>query len=543
MSNKLYYGDNLEVLREHVPDESVDLVYLDPPFNSRASYNVLFRTPEGEDSQAQVSAFKDTWDWTTDGAEEAYWRILKGPSANAARMIEALRGCLGQCDMMAYLVMMAVRLIELHRVLKPTGSLYLHCDPTASHYLKMLLDAIFGTQNFRTEIVWKRSSAHSDAKQGRKQHGRVHDTIFFYAKSNEWKWNSVYTKYDQTYVDQFYRHIEPETGRRYRLGDLTGPGGEKKGNPKYDVLGVTRFWRYSREKMQELLRQGRIVQSSPGAVPAYKRYLDEMPGVPLQDVWTDIGPVGAQARERLGYPTQKPIALLERIIASSSNQGDVVLDPFCGCGTTVHAAEKLGRKWIGIDITHFAISLIERRLRESFGTKVSFTTYGAPKDLAGAERLAREKPFEFERWAVTLIPDAQPYKSKGGGDAGIDGILYFKLGKKESGKAVLSVKGGKNIKPEMIRDLKGTMEREKAPIGLFITLPEPSRQMVAEAASAGFVELGAGVGVGRFSKIQILTIEALLNGERPRVPMIDSSVYKKASREDRSEGNQGALEL
>jgi adenine specific DNA methylase Mod len=340
--NHLYYGDNLEVLRSEIADESIDLIYLDPPFNSQATYNVLFRSPAGERSRAQIEAFEDAWHWT-DEAEKAFDEVMTSGNADAAEMLRAMRSFLKENDMMAYLTMMAVRLLELHRVLKQTGSFYLHCDPTAGHYLKTLLDAVFGPDKFRTEIVWKRSSAHSDTKQGRRQHGRVHDLIFFYTKGEAWTWNPIYTPYDQDYRDAFYKHIEPETGRLYRLGDLTGPGGAAKGNPRYEVMGVARYWRYSQEKMEELIRQGRIVQTMPGAVPAYKRYLDEMPGVPLQDIWTDIGPIGAQAQERLGYPTQKPLALLERIIQAGSNEGDIVLDPFCGCGTTIHAAQKLNR--------------------------------------------------------------------------------------------------------------------------------------------------------------------------------------------------------
>ena len=267
--------------------------------------------------------------------------------------------------MQSYLCMMAVRLLEMHRVLKETGSVYLHCDPTASHYLKSIMDAIFGADAFRSEIIWKRSSAHSDARQGRRQHGRIHDTILFYTKSDRWTWNLIHTPYDPDYIDQFYRHIEPETGRRYRLGDLTGPGGAAKGNPQYEVMGVTRYWRYSEERMAELIAAGRVVQSRPGSVPAYKRYLDEMPGVPLQDVWTDIRPIGAHAKERVGYPTQKPLALLERIIKASSNAGDLVLDPFCGCATACVAAELLERRWAGIDISPKAVQLVNHRLQEA----------------------------------------------------------------------------------------------------------------------------------------------------------------------------------
>jgi adenine specific DNA methylase Mod len=358
---------------------------------------VLLKAPSGKGSQAQIEAFGDTWHWN-EHAELAFDEVMHSGNAEAANMLKAMRSFLGENDMMAYLAMMAVRLIELHRVLKKTGSIYLHCDPTASHYLKVLMDSVFGPDHFQTEIIWKRSSAHSDTKQGRQQHGRIHDTILFYSKSAEWKWTPIYTAYDPEYTQSFYKYVEAETGRRYRLGDITGPGGAAKGNPEYEVMGVTRFWRYSKDKMNELIKAGRIIQTRPGAVPAYKRYLDEMPGVPLQDVWTDLNPIGAQATERLGYPTQKPLALLERIIASSSDEGDLVLDPFCGCGTAVHAAQKLNRQWIGIDITHLAIGLIERRLKDAF-PEIKFEVHGTPKDFAGAENLAQRDKYQFQWWA------------------------------------------------------------------------------------------------------------------------------------------------
>ena len=253
--------------------------------------------------------------------------------------------------MQSYLCMMAVRLLEMRRVLKDTSSIYLHCDPTASHYLKMLMDSIYGSQNFRSEITWKRSSAHSDTRQGRRQHGRIHDVLLYYTKSDQWTWNPIYTDYDPEYIEKFYKYVEPGTNCMYTLDNLTGPGGASKGNPQYEVMGVTRYWRYSEERMQELIDAGRVVQRKSGAVPRYKRYLDEMPGVPLQDQWTDIPPIASQAKERIGYPTQKPLALLERIIRASSNEDDVVLDPFCGCATACVAAENLGRRWIGIDIS------------------------------------------------------------------------------------------------------------------------------------------------------------------------------------------------
>ena len=348
----IWTGDNLDILRG-INSECVDLVYLDPPFNSSRDY----AAPVG--SQAAGAAFKDTW--TLSDLDVAWLGLIADQHPAIYQLLTAVGLSHGR-GMQAYLCMMAVRLLEMRRVLKPTGSLYLHCDPTASHYLKSLCDAVFGAANFRSEITWKRTSAHSDTRQGRRQHGRVHDVVLFYTKSDGWTWNPLYTDYDSDYVARTYRHIEPETDRRYTLADMTGPGGGAKGNPRYEVMGVTRYWRYSEERMQELIAAGRIVQTRPGRVPRYKRYLDEMPGVPLQDQWTDIPPVQAQARERVGYPTQKPLALLERIIAASSNEGDVVLDPFCGCATTLIAAETLSRQWAGIDLSEKAVDLVKQRL-------------------------------------------------------------------------------------------------------------------------------------------------------------------------------------
>ena len=314
MNNQLYYGDNLEVLRKHIAKDSIDLIYLDPPFNSNQDYSVIFKNPRGAGSEAQIKAFKDTWHW---GPTSEYTLLRDIPEHCPAKVVEATNAIVdlvGKNDLAAYMVMMIPRLVELRRVLKPTGSLYLHCDTTACHYLRVVLDAIFGIQNFRSQISWKRTSAHSDGKQGRKGLGRITDIILFYSKSEDIIWNTLYMPYDEEYTRDFYKFVEPETGRRYTLGDITGPGGERKGNPLYEVMGVTRYWRYSQEKMQELITAGRMVQERPGAVPCYKRYLDEMPGIPMQDLWDDIGPIGSQAKERLGYPTQKPLALLERMI-------------------------------------------------------------------------------------------------------------------------------------------------------------------------------------------------------------------------------------
>ena len=353
----IWTGDNLHILRG-LNSNSVDLIYLDPPFNSNRNYSA----PVG--SVAAGAAFKDTWNLSD--LDVAWMGLIADEHPAIYRTIEAAGLTHGK-GMQSYLCMMAVRLLEMQRVLKTTGSVYLHCDPTASHYLKLLMDAVFGAGRFRTEISWKRTSAHSDTRQGRRQHGRVRDILLFYTKSERWTWHPVYTDYDSEYVERFYKYIEPETNRRYTLGDLTGPGGASKGNPHYELMGVTRYWRYSKERMQELVDAGRIVQNKPRAVPRYKRYLDEMPGVPLQDSWTDIGPVTSQSHERIGYPTQKPLALLERIIQTSSNEGDMVLDPFCGCATACVAAEKLGRKWVGIDLSPKALELVNMRLREFMG--------------------------------------------------------------------------------------------------------------------------------------------------------------------------------
>ena len=543
MTNTLYYGDNLDILRQHLPDESVDLVYLDPPFNSNANYNVLFKEQSGEASPAQIRAFTDTWEWTQEAVRTYEQEIITNPSvpANVKDMISAFRQFVGGNAMMAYLVMMTPRLVELRRVLKPTGSIYLHCDPTASHYLKLLMDTIFGKENFRTEIVWKRTSAHSDTRQGRRQHGRVHDLILFYSRDASWTWNPLYAEYDQEYIDQFYRHVEPETGRRYRLDNLTGPGGAAKGNPSYEVMGVTRYWRYSEERMAELIEQGRVIQTSPGAVPAYKRYLDEMPGIPLQDVWTDIGPIGSRAKERLGYPTQKPQALLERIIQSSSNEGDVVLDPFCGCGTAVAAAENLKRRWIGIDITHLAVALMKNRLRTAFDLHPGndYQVVGEPADVGSARALAEQDRYQFQYWAMSLL-EALPRKQdeRRGADRGIDGLLHFIDGpRRATKKAIVQVKSGRVSSP-LIRDLNGTVEREKADLGLFITLEEPTRDMRAEAANAGFYH--SEIWQRDYPRTQIHTIGELLEGHGFDIPP-HPSMYQPAQRVRRPEGRQGTM--
>lgn len=547
--NTLYYGDNLHVLRDKIQNESVDLVYIDPPFNSSANYNVIFREHSGNTPpKAQIRAFKDTWTWTHEA--EVSLNELMTINGEVAEFLDFTVRRLGKNDLSAYLAMMAVRLVELHRVLKPTGSFYLHCDPTASHYLKVLCDVVFGVRNYQAEITWKRSSAHSDTKQGRKALGNVADIIFYYTKSDEYTFNTQYTDYDEAYVKNNYKNVD-ENGRRYQLDNITGPGGAAKGNPRYEVMGVTRYWRYSQKKMNQLIAEGRIIQTKPGNVPRYKRYLDEMPGVPLQNIWTDIPPLSSHAKERLGYPTQKPLALLERIIKTSSNPGDVVLDAFCGCGTAVVAAHKLGRKWVGIDVTHLAVSLMESRLKQDFGLepKKDFWVEGTPETKDAAQFLFDDDPYQFQFWAVGLI-GAQPYgatstnkKGKKGGDTGIDGVMYFRTpGGEKIEKAIVSVKGGKSLTPAMVRELEHVVEREKAAIGVFLTLHEPTKGMIKEAAAMGLYEYGD----VRVPKIQIRTVQQLLDGNKPDIPQgslnvsLEAKEQKTLGKESRKR-NQDAL--
>lgn len=511
--NRLYFGDNLTVLRDHVRDESVDLVYLDPPFNSNATYNVLFKGHTGQQSQAQAEAFQDTWEWGQ-GAELAYDEVMR-EGGDLALALSGLRRWRSDDALMAYLAMMAARLIELRRVLKPHGSLYLHCDPTASHYLKILLDALFGDRNYVNEISWKRTTAKADYRQGAKHFPRVRDVLLRYRRDHKVPpvYHQQFQAYSPAYVAKKYALMDPD-GRRYQLDNLTGPGGAAKGNAFYEVMGVSRYWRYSRERMAELIAAGRIVQPSPGAVPRYKRYLDEMPGLPLGDDWDDVPAINSQAQERLGYPTQKPVALLERIIATSTNEGDVVLDPFCGCGTTVEAAERLKRQWIGIDVTHYAITLIEKRLR-AWHPEAQYTVHGRPTDLAGAYDLARRDKHQFQWWAAWRLGAQRYREEKRGADRGVDGRAQFRNGPYGDGWIIISVKGGENLNVGMVRDLRGVIEREAADMGILITLAEPTGPMAAEAAAAGFLRQSAH---GRLPRIQIVTVADMLEGRLPKLP-------------------------
>lgn len=423
---RLYFGDNLQFLRESINSESVDLVYLDPPFNSNADYNVIFGGRKSGDAppQAQITAFEDTWHWSDESARTL--QALYDVNGDLAELLDLLVRRLGHNDLSAYLVMMAIRLVELHRVLKPTGSLYLHCDPTASHYLKVILDEIFGIVNHRNEITWKRQSAHSDAK---KKFCDVSDIILYYVKSNKAKFQPQYGEHNPEYITKFYRHDDNDGRGLYQLADMASPN--PRPNMMYDWLGFPypdKGWRYQTETMQQLHDEGRIYypKLSDGTFditkrPRLKRYLDEQEGSIVTNVWDDIQQIGTHAKERLGYPTQKPLALLERILQASSKEGDIVLDPFCGCGTALHAAQKLNRNWIGIDITHLAISLIEIRLISAF-PQIEFEVFGTPKDFASAQDLAKRDKYQFQWWACSLVK-VPPYQGKKkGADGGIDGL-------------------------------------------------------------------------------------------------------------------------
>ena len=489
--NKLYFGDNLEILRQHIADESVDLIYLDPPFNSNATYNVLFRERSGEDSAAQITAFDDTWRWSIE-SEFAYRDVVSNGPQKLGSLLTAMREFLGQNDMMAYLTMMAQRLAELHRVLKPSGSIYLHCDPTASHYLKLMMDAVFGYNNFCNEIVW----SYRKWSTGKYTFQRNHDIILFYSRSAD---------RNRTF-NQLYMERSPSTLKRF-------------GNSR--------------------ILSGR--DDSGRRIPSQTEE-QESQGVRQDDVWR----ISRVAPIKQLFPTEKPAALLERIISASSNEGDVVLDPFCGCGTAIVEAERLNRRWIGIDITHLAISLIRHRLQDTFGADLSrYEVVGAPQDVQSAQALAVDSEndgrYQFEWWALGLV-DARPAQDKKrGADSGVDGYInFFDDNSGKPKRIIVQVKSG-GVKRGDIATLKGDMEREQAALGLFITLRPPTRPMLQEAASAG-VYVPEYYPDHQFARLQILTIDALLSGAQADYPRFaPNATFRRAPRRGRNRGTQGGL--
>lgn len=488
MENTLYYGDNLDILNRYIPDESVDLVYLDPPFKSNQDYNVLFKEKNGSQAASQIRAFEDTWTWSSD--DEVVYADLVTKGGRVADCLRAFRTFLGPCDMLAYLVMMAPRLVELRRVMKPTASIYLHCDPTASHYLKMLMDAVFGGEHFRREIIWD-ISVLSGFKTRANNWIRGHDTLFFYTKTDDFIFNKQTTEHRPEYIARFNK--VNEAGRRYFDG---------RGEPRY---------------LDDILKKGKAIG----------------------DVWSDIMSFQQipTAKERLGYPTQKPTALLERIIKASSDEGGLVLDPFCGCGTTIAAAQKLNRRWIGVDITYLAIALMKHRLIDAFGDQVQFKVVGEPASLPDAQELAESDPYQFQWWALGLV-GARPVEEKKGRDKGIDGRIVFQGDKQgEFEQVIISVKGG-HLLASYVRDLRGVVEREQAAIGVLISMEDPSKPMETEAVTAGFFE--SKTWGKKYPKIQLLTVAELLAGKKIEMPPIRQvdATFKRAERHRQGGGTQ-----
>lgn len=534
--NALFYGDNLDILRDHIHTGLVDLVYLDPPFNSKRDYSLLFKEKDGTDSAAQLVAFEDTWTWNQ-ASDLAFRQIVSDPRSpiRTVDAIQALRTVVGETDMFAYLVMMTQRLVELHRVLKPQGSLYLHCDPTASHYLKIILDSIFGPTRFRNEVIWKRTGSHNSAKRW----GPQHDVILFYSKGDTFTWNREFQEYDPEYVAAKFRFSDARG--LYQDVALTGPGVRNGDSGKpwrgVDPTASGRHWqppslmydyyeRITGSRLDHLPMQERLDRADDaglihwpaksGGKPRFKQYLEISPGVPIQDVINDIRPLNSQAAERLEYPTQKPVALLERIIQASTNPGDLVLDPFCGCGTSVDAAQRLGRRWVGIDITTLSVDLMDKRLKHTYGASVadSYEILGVPRDVTGARALFKRSPFEFERWCVTQV-GGQP-NEKQVGDKGVDGVVRFPTDARGgTGKIIVSVKGG-NTNPGHIRDLLGTVESKRAAMGIFLCMNPPTRGMIDAANTSGtYTHPATGQS---YPRIQILTVQDLVDLKRPNAP-------------------------
>lgn len=513
--NALYYGDCLDWMDKWLPEarESIDLIYLDPPFNSNTDYNILFGSEEG--TSAQMRGFTDTWKWDN-AAVERVARIEQAMAHPLHTTTRGFKALLGESGMLAYLTYMGERLALMRDLLKPSASIYLHCDPTASHYLKALMDHLFGAENFRNEIIWKRTSAHSDVSQGARHMGRIHDTMLAYSKTAERKWNTVHVPYDEEYIKKAYRYRDDD-GRRYQTQPLHAarPGGDTRYEWRGKLPPPGRYWAYSLENMKRLEAEGRIAYSRNGT-PRYKVYLDERAGRPLQDIWDDVTPVHVQPKERLGYPTQKPVALLERIITASSDPGDIVLDPFCGCGTAIVAAHNLEREWVGIDISATAIDIVEDRRLKPLGIEVD--AFGMPQGLTDARKLAAERSLDFEAWAVTRIGGLAPNERKVG-DHGIDGrgMLLHKPDHHDSKLVLAQVKGGAKFNLSQFRDFLHVVERDNAAAGVFITTdPVTSPAARAEASQQGDIAFGA----SRYPRVQLWSIADFFEGKMPSLPAL-----------------------
>lgn len=539
--NQLYYGDNLDILRKHIRDESVDLCYIDPPFNSERNYNQIYNNIGKEDS-AQAQAFVDMWTWDS-LAIKGFEAIVENDrglfTVQTINLIIGLQKVLSEGSLLAYLISITLRIAEIHRVLRNNGSFYFHCDPTSSHYLKIILDSIFCANggDYKNEITWKRTTAHNDSGK----YGNNVDIIFFYTKGSSYIWNPSYKDYDEKQKGRYKR--SDSDGRLWTDDNLTAKG-LSGGGYEYEYKGVKSLWRVPLVTMQRLDSENRLYFTSKNGIRR-KRYLDEGKGISIQCLWEDIPPLNSQAKERLGYPTQKPESLLERIIKASSNEGDVVLDAYCGCGTTVAVAQRLDRKWIGIDITYQSISLILKRLEDTYGTDAIFNVKmtGIPKDMASAEALANKNDDrtrkEFEKWSILAFSNNRAtINQKKGADKGIDGTAFFIASEGGHGRVIFQVKSGK-VGSGDIRDLLGTMTREKAALGYFITLKEPTKDMLKEAKAAGLYEHKI---MGRaYQKIEIISIRDMIEkGLRLEIPM-SLEVLKSARRHQGEDGRQLTL--
>ena len=524
--NHLYLGDCLNVLRENIKDESVDLVYIDPPFNSKRDYNIFF---DDKEIQTQRIAFEDTWTLTNiqDSLTELHtlehedlWALLIVYQKVAPHAFP-------------YLVMMSLRLLELHRVLKPTGSFYLHCDPTMSHYLKTVCDIIFDAKNYRNEISWKRSNPKSHTTTNIPN---CRDIILRFTKSESYTFNKVFQPLGEDYVEKAYKYLDKD-GRRYRLLPLLNPN-DNRPNLTYEFLGVKRVWRWTRERMEQAYEDGLVVQLKKGAVPQYKKYLEDSEGRTITNDWNDIEQ--ASGNEALGYPTQKPKALLERIIKASSNEGDTVLDGFCGCGTTVDAAESLHRNWIGIDISPIAISLIKRRLNDTYGSHLnSFEVRGTPTDEQSAIELWRQNPNAFQDWWLTEFEVFSTTFGTKGADKGIDGVGQYLVDQKgnETIKAGFQVKGGTHIQSKDIDALVGAMDKHKCQLGVFLTIGNPTKPMLDTVAASGFVQVPG----FQYPRLQILTLKDYFKNKRPKLPSVN--ITFKAATKKGKQSHQEELDL
>ena len=522
MHNRLYRAD-CKIVADQLKEEGIqaDVIYLDPPFNSNRTYSMLFNH---RGITAQQKAYHDMWDFTDrtrqlvlDFSDELKaWDLPDSFKDFMRAWLSILeQGTSNDKKLLNYLMYMTQRLIRFKKLLNPTGSIYFHCDPTASHYIKVIMDGVFGRSNFRNEIVWKRTAAHSDSKTL----GSVHDVILHYTATDEFTWNHQYQPHAQSYIDSHYRRRNAK-GRRYRTDNVTA-GGLTGGGYEYEWNGVTKVWRYPEPRMQELHDAGRLHYTRSGT-PEYIRYLDESKGVPLQSVWADIAPINSQAKERMGYPTQKPLALLERIIKVSTNKGEVVLDPYCGCGTGIEAAHIHKRKWIGIDISGNAVDEMKDRmakhgLYEGNGYEL---LEGSPDTMAEYKRL---NPFEKQDWLIRRLGGLpNPKKS---GDEGVDGDLTFHLGIDNKGndlwgKLVFSVKTGKQKTPAHIRELRGTMSAEKAKMGVLILDVDPTSKMEEAAQKGGQFQyqLKENVPPENYEKIQIITAYEIIEGGQISCP-------------------------